>query len=67
MSLRRCSYCGSHRHPTSHYPKTYSGSARNGNMRCTYCGSRDHNYEACTKHHGGGKLPGAVRIIQDEM
>ncbi len=60
----RCAYCGSVRHPTTHCPKTWSGSAENANLRCSYCGGTDHNYEACTKHHGGGKLPGAVRVIR---
>jgi hypothetical protein len=33
-------------------------------MRCSYCGSggTNHNYEACTKHFGSGKMPGAIRI-----
>lgn len=37
---------------------------QNAQLRCTYCGGTDHNYAACTKHAGGGKLPGAVRITR---
>jgi hypothetical protein len=59
----RCTYCGSNEHPFSHCPKTWAGSSRYAQLRCTYCGRRDHNYEACVKHFGGGKLPGAVRVI----
>ena len=60
----KCTFCGSTGHPTSHCPKTWSGSVSYAQLRCTYCGGTDHNYEACTKHWGCGKLPGAVRIIR---
>jgi hypothetical protein len=61
----RCTYCGSERHPTSHCPKTWGGSSNYANLRCSYCGGTDHNYEGCTEHAGGGKMPGAVRIVKD--
>lgn len=35
---------------------------RRANLRCHYCGGTDHNYEGCTKHAGGGKMKGAVRL-----
>lgn len=59
----RCSYCGSDRHPKSHCPKTWGGSSARLHLHCPYCGRAGHNYEACTRHAGGGKLPGAVRIL----
>lgn len=62
----RCTYCGSGQHPTSHCPKTHAGSARRTHLRCTYCGGRDHNYEGCPKHTGGGKMKGAVRLLDQK-
>ncbi len=59
-----CTYCGSGQHPTSHCPHTWGGQGNINQLRCTYCGGTNHNYEGCTKHAGGGKLPGAVRIIR---
>jgi hypothetical protein len=57
-----CAYCGSNRHPTTHCPCTSAGQGNRQSLRCSYCGGTDHNYQACTKHCGSGKLPGAVRI-----
>lgn len=57
-STTKCAYCGRSGHPATCCPA--NGSA--GNLRCSYCGGRDHNYEGCTKHWGGGKLPGAIRL-----
>lgn len=53
----RCVYCGGEGHTVDYCPRIGAGPPR-----CTYCGERGHNYEACTKHAGGGKLAGAIRV-----
>ena len=47
--MMRCTYCGSHRHPTSHCPKTWQGYGNRRALRCSYCGAKDHNRDACNK------------------
>lgn len=58
--VARCSYCGSHGHPTSHCPKTAAGQGNLAALRCGYCGGRDHNTEACPKL---GRRPGPGGVL----
>lgn len=56
----RCSYCGSHLHPTDYCPNTASGQGNRNVLRCSYCGSKKHNADACEKKWPG---PDPIKIL----